>query len=206
MVDLNYDPSNLCGPVDMRVVLFLEKYRGHKFDPSYLAHVQKWHGGIPGKPYFTAGGRKPDRIGRFLTLVDEKSVLEPPHRPSWEFPKQDIRIDWSVLTVIDQEGPSCLTLFSGEQLLPFAALFYGPHHPDGMGLTDGNVDLLCFFYEPGVRRPRVVLWLAHDALEERFRWDKAFRVNENERVRYEDFTVPVAQHFDEFLELLRADP
>lgn len=35
MVDLNYDMPSLCGPVDMRVVRFIEKYRGNKFDPSY---------------------------------------------------------------------------------------------------------------------------------------------------------------------------
>ena len=41
MVDLQYDPASLCGPVDRRVVRFLEKYRGNKWDQSYLRHVQE---------------------------------------------------------------------------------------------------------------------------------------------------------------------
>jgi hypothetical protein len=209
MVDLNYDPSSLCGPVDLRVARFLEKYKGNKLDSSYLRHLKKWHGGIPGKQYFDAEDGKTYRFGRFLTLVDEKTKLEPPFRPSWQFPKQDVRIDWSVLTLIDQEGPSCRNLFSGEKLLPFAALFYGPHHPDGMSLTDGNVDLLGFLYESKRHRPRIVVWLADDAHKEYRRREKALQAsgwNKEEPVRYEDFTVPVAGHFDAFLELLRADP
>ena len=201
-VDLTYDPASLCGPVDLRVARFLEKYRKKKFDPAYLRHVQKYHGGIPGKQYFDAEDRKTYRVGRFLTLVDEQSKLQPPLRPSWEFPNQDIRIEWSVLTLIDREGPSCRNLFGGEKLLPFAALYWGPNHPDGMSLTDGNVNLLCFLYEPERARPRVVVWLAHEAQDEYFRWKDAGC----DEVRYSDFTLAVAQHFDAFLALLRAKP
>jgi hypothetical protein len=201
-VDLAYDPVSLCGPVDMRVVRFLEKYRGHKLDPAYLRHVQKYHGGIPGKQYFDAEDGKTYRVGRFLTLADEKSKLQPPPRPSWEFPKQDSRIDWSVLTVIDQEGPSCRSLFGGAKLLPFAALYRGPHHPDKMSLTECDVNLLGFFYESKRQRPQVVVWLAHEAQREFSRWEKA----DCDEVRYADFTIPVAPHFDAFLALLRAEP
>jgi hypothetical protein len=208
-VDLAYDLSSLCGPVDLRVAGFLEKYRGNMLDPSYLRHIQKWHGGIPGKQYFDAADGETYRVGRFLTLVDKKSALEPPARPSWEFPERDVRIDWSVLTLIDQEGPSCRYLFGGEELLPFAALYWGPHHPDGMSLTDGNVDLLGFLYQPERRRPRVVVWLAHEAQQEFRRWEAALEAtgwDEDEPVRYDDFTVPVAVDFDAFLALLRAEP
>jgi hypothetical protein len=204
MVDLNYDPASLCRPLDIGVVRFLVKYRGHKFDRAYLAHAQKWHGGVPGMQYFTAEDRKVYRVGRFLTLVDEKSKLTPPHRDSWEHPQRDARIDWSVLTLIDEEGRSCRTLFAGERLLPFAALYSGPHHPDKMSLTDGDVDLICFDYAPGAERPGVVLWLTQEAQGEYFRWERILRSDENGPVRYEDFTVPVARHFDAFLKLLRA--
>ena len=205
-MDLGYDPASLCGPVDLRVASFLEEYRGNKLDPSYLRRVQKWHGGIPGKQYFDAEDGNTYRVGRFLTLVDKQSELEPPFRPSWEFPKRDIRIDWSVLTLIDQEGPSCRNLFGGEELLPFAALYWGPHHPDGMSLTDGNVNLLGFLYEPECQRPRVVVWLADEAQKEYWRWDEALNADEDEPVRYEDFTIPVAPDFDGFLGILRAEP
>lgn len=198
--DLAYDPTSLCGPVDLRVAKFLEAYRGNKLDASYLRHVKRYHGGIPGKQYFDAEDGKTYRVGRFLTLVDEKSELEPPHQPSWECPKQDRRIDWSVLTLIDQEGPTCRNLFAGEVLLPFAALYFGKIHPDGMGLTDGNTDLLAFRYESKRRRPRVVVWLAYRAQQEYFRREAA----SYDAVRYDDFTVPVADNFDEFVALLRA--
>lgn len=183
-VDLIYDPASLCGPVDMRVAGFLEEYRGHKLDSAYLRHMQKFHGGIPGKQYFEAEDRKTYRVGRFLTLVDEKSELAPPHRPSWEFREQDSRIGWSILTLIDQEGPSCRNLFRGEQLLPFAALYWGPHHPDGMSLTDGNLNLLGFLYES--KQPRVVVWLAQEAQREYFRCEEAGC----DEVRYADSPSP----------------
>jgi hypothetical protein len=199
-VDLAYDPSSLCGPVGMRVARFLEKYHGHKFDPAYLRHTQKYHGGIPGKQYFNAKDGHTYRVGRFLTLVDEKSELEPPPWPSWEYPKQDSRIDWSVLTLLDQEGPSCRNLF--EKLLPFAALYRGSHHPDGLSLTDGDANLLGFLYDSMRQRPQVVVWLAHEAQREFFRWEEAGC----DEVRYADFTVAVAPYFDAFLALLRAEP
>jgi hypothetical protein len=209
MVDLSYDPSSLCGPLDMRVARFLEKYRGNKLDPSYLRHAKKFHGGIPGKQYFDAEDGNTYRVGRFLALVDDKSELQPPLRPSWEFPERDRRIDWSIQTLIFQEGPSCRHLFGGEELLPFAALYRGPHHPDHMSLTEGDCNLLCFFYESKKRRPRVVVWFAHKAQQEYWRWEEALKASnwsEEEPVRYEDFTVAVAPHFDAFLGQLRAEP
>jgi hypothetical protein len=203
MVDLNYDMSSLCGPADMRVVRFIETYRGNKFDPAYLQHIQQWHGGIPGKQYFDAQDGKTYRVGRFLTLVDEKSTLEPPERLSWENRDRDIRIDWSVLTRIDEEGP-CMQVFSGEKLLPFANLYYREHHPDEMGIgEDGIIDLLAFIYE-GKSRPRVVVNLARKSLDEYFRLEESR--SEGREVRYDDITVSVAENFDEFLKLLRAKP
>ena len=40
MVELDYDPASLCGPIDVRVVEYLAKYR-HALDQSYLDHVQR---------------------------------------------------------------------------------------------------------------------------------------------------------------------
>jgi hypothetical protein len=201
-VDLFYDPASLCGPVDRRVVNFYEQYKGHRLDASYLRHVEKYHGGIPGKQYFDASDEKTYRIGRFLTIVDEKSELDPPYRPSWEFPPQDIRIDWSILNPIDQEGMSCRALFAGDQLLTFAALYYGSVHPDNMGLTEGIIDLVSFMYESKKKRPRVVVWLARNATKEFIRWEKAG----GGEIRYSEFTIPVAPHFTAFLQMLRSEP
>lgn len=41
MIDLNYDMSSLCGPVDMRVVRFVEEYRGNKFDSQARSEVAR---------------------------------------------------------------------------------------------------------------------------------------------------------------------
>jgi len=176
-IDLNYDPTTFAGPVDPRVIEFLETYRGHKFDVSYLDHARKYHGGIPGKQYFDAADGKTYRVGRFLTLIDDKSHLRPPFRPSWEFPDRDIRIDWSVLTLIDEEGPACRNLFGGEKLLPFAALYRGGHHPDSMGSQEADCvpDLVCFFYESGAASSKIVVWLALRALDEYFRMEEHWR-------------------------------
>jgi hypothetical protein len=215
MVDLGCDPSSLCGPADMRVVGFIQDYHNNsrRLDPAYVQHALRFHGGVPGKQYFTAADGKTYRVGRFLTLLDEDSELEPPVRPSWTNPGRDIRIDWSMLTLIDEEGPTARHLFYGEELLPFAALYCGPHHPDQMGLDDGNVDLLTFCYHGG--QPRVVVWLADKAAVEFHRWEAALLQAERQAepchveevpVRVTDFTVPVAPDFESFLRLLRAEP
>ena len=205
MIDLSYDSSSLCGPVDMRVVRYIEEYRKHTFDPAYLRHVQEWHGGVPGKQYFEAADGKTYRVGRFLTLVDEKSELDPPPRRSWEHPERDIRIDWSVLTLIDEEGPVCRHLYGGARLLPFASLYWSSLHPDEMRLSEGVDDLLAFDFEVE-ERPRIVICLAGPAQDEFTRWERelvtsAYKVGE---ARYDDFMVAVAENFDAFLPLLRS--
>ncbi|HWG43208.1 MAG TPA: hypothetical protein VN688_10515 [Gemmataceae bacterium] len=204
MVDLGYDLSSLCGPIDMRVAEFVQSYRKHRLEPAYLEHARRYHGGVPGQQYFDAADGKTYRVGRFLTLVDEESVLKPPARPSWSNPGRDIRVDWSMLTLIDEEGPSARHLFYGEELLPFAALYSGPWHPDEMSLSDDNVNLLAFYYEGELSR--VVVWLANEAATEFRRWEAELRHDEEACVRFADFTVPVASDFEGFLRLLRAEP
>src|SRR5262245_13317486 len=74
-----------------------------------------------------------------------------------------------------------------------------------MSLTAGDVNLLAFLYEGRRQRPRVVVWLAHKAQQEYWRWEaalKASRWEQEEPVRYEDFTVAVALE----PELLPGDP
>ena len=199
MVNLDYDPTSFAGPVDNRVVDFLAGYR-HKLDPSYLLHAAQFHGGVPGKQYFDGDDGKTYRIGRFLTLVDRDSELTAPFKQSWQFPERDIRIDWSVLTLIDEEGPSCRQLF--HELLPFAALYRGKHHPDDMSLREADCDLVCFRYESKKGRPRVVIWLAHESAAEYHRWEKAGC----DQVQYGYFTVAAAADFDKFLQMLRDHP
>jgi hypothetical protein len=208
-IDLDYDPDSLAGPPDKRT---LDKHtaRHYVLDRAYLDHARRYHGGIPGKAYLTAPSNEVLRVGRFLTLFDSKSDLPGPHRPSWIIPGRDARIDYSAWTLVGQEGNSCRHLFGGDELLPFAAL-HGPHHPDEMDLTDGYVDLLCFFYrddatKKGERRPNVVRWDANLAREEYWRWAPVTGIDDHEPVRYGDFTEPIAVDFDRFLEMLRDAP
>ena len=66
--------------------------------------------------------------------------------------------------------------------------------------------LVATTYESKSRRPQVVVWLAHQAQKEYFRWEEAIVTNDEEKVRYGDFTIPVAADFDAFLLLLRESP
>jgi hypothetical protein len=209
-IDLLYEPDSLAGPPDTRV---LDKLANHRYvlDRGYLEHIGQFHGGIPGKGYFTTPGNRVLRIGRFLTLYDSKSLLVPPPRPSWAVPGRDIRIDYSAYTLIYEEGNSCRNLFAGDELLPFAALYYGPHHPDGMDLTDGQVDLMCFFYsdkaaKKGRKRPRIVRWDSDLAHREYRRWEEEMRADENAPVLYDTFLETIAPNFDSFLKMLRESP
>ena len=68
----------------------------------------------------------------------------------------------------------------------------------------GIVDLCCFFYESEDQRPRIVVSVAEKALDEVFREDEMG--NRFDAVRYADFTIAVAPHFDAFLDLLRREP
>ncbi len=206
MEDLDAEFSQLCGPADERVIRLLEvgieSLLNPALDPAYLAFVREHHGAVPRKSYFTASDGKTYRVGRFLTLVDGKSVLEPPFQESWEFPDRDVRIDWSAFTLVDQECATSRALFYGYALVPFAALYWHTEHPDGMSLTDGNVNLVGFlFNEDG--SSSVVVWLAGNAAGEYSRWEDARE--DIDEARYADFTVPVAPDFASFLALLRLE-
>ncbi len=195
--------GSLAGPVDQRAIAALEDYRQFTFDSTYIAALPFIHGGIPVRQYLTTPSGKVVRIGRFLPIVDEHSTLTPPEQPSWETPGRDVRIDRSIETLIDQEGTSCQCLFAGERLIPFAALYAGHIHPDGMSLTSGDCDLLCFDHL--VTPPAVVLWRADDALTEFLRLDDT-PLEEDEPVDYDSFMEPVADCFQTFAELLKDSP
>jgi hypothetical protein len=207
MAVLDYDPASLCGPVDWRVVRILEKRYGKKLDSSYLGHVQRHHGSVPIHQFLTDANGTDRRVGRFLPLFDNHSELELPFRPSCEFSPRDLRVDWGVLTLVEEEGPTAFCLFGCERLLPFAALYQGSCPPEPASVADGEVDLLCFLYEAEAIRPSVVVWLASEAQAEYDRWADALRSGHwEEEIRYAAFTIPVAAHFDSFLERLRREP
>jgi hypothetical protein len=116
-------------------------------------------------------------------------------------------VDWGVLTVIEEEGATALALFGGERLLPFAALYRRSRRPDELMLLGAEANLLAFYYDPRQERPSVVVWLAREAKYEWERWrDAKFAGNWDDPIGYAEFTVPIAEHFDQFLERLSVDP
>lgn len=147
---LDYDTASLR---DQRVVRILEQGYGKRLDPAYLAFIEHLTSGVPPRQYVAARATV-HRIGRFLPLVDNYSELEPPFRRSWEFLARDVRIDWGVLTLIEEDGPSAWHLFGGERLLPFVALYRGSRHPDTLSLTGGDTNLLTFAYDKPGKAPR----------------------------------------------------
>ncbi len=80
-VDLQYEPKSFAGsfvPGELKEFegWFREsskKRKGFAFDPSYVAHVKKYNGGIPGKPYFRTAKGTPHVVERFLNFADMKN-------------------------------------------------------------------------------------------------------------------------------------
>jgi hypothetical protein len=210
MVTVDCDSATLCGPVDSRVVRVLADRHSKVLDPSYLAFVEQHNGGVPVRQFFTDARGMTHRIGRFLPLFDNRSELPRPFRPSLKFPQRDARIEWGVLTLIEEDSPSAWWLFGGERLVPFAALYRGVKHPDTLSLVEGDVNLLTFVYAQPDARPCVAVWLAQQARDEYERWSCVVAgVNpceHDEPVRYDAFTVPVAADFENFLAGLRERP
>ena len=112
-----------------------------------------------------------------------------------------MRLVRSIRTLVDQEGPSCRYLFDGERLVPFAALYAGECHPDGMSLTQADCDLLCF--DNTTCPPAVVLWHAHKAQSEYMACESA---SVDREVNYESFVERVADSFIHFTAMLTTAP
>jgi hypothetical protein len=110
--DLGYDPSSLLGPLDMRRVEKFQKYisgatdQHLEFDPAYLRHLAKYHGGRPKKSWFFSAKGNDYVIERFLNFIDPKSddVLG----------EYNVEVTWGMI---------CDRL--NDYLIPFAELFAG---------------------------------------------------------------------------------
>jgi hypothetical protein len=107
-VDLGYDPSSLMGPLDMRRVQKVEKeFQDSEmpitFDPSYIEHLSRFHGGVPKKRCFQTDDGGEEVIDRFLNFVDHKVDKE----NGW----YNVAVTWSQIE--DRLN---------EYLMPFAAL------------------------------------------------------------------------------------
>lgn len=196
--DLQCDPATLAGPIDKRVVAeFTQQY---PLDAAYLQQLSTCHGGVPKIATFKVGRNNP-QIGQFLTLLDEKSKLPSPAQPHFENSEMDERVVNSVAYLLKYEHATSRALFG--KLFPFASL------GRDMCLDRAYVDLLCFDYRDGNRTPPVVLWVADRANLARMTWEdlpeeEAFDDDGNYlSVPWDDFLIPVANSFAEFLRSLK---
>ena len=201
-VDLDYDPTGFAGP------LVLEELRRHEqmrtdelphmtYDPAYVAHLAKYHGGVPGKQWFRTRKGNARRLGRLLNFATAEN-LPPPFQPSWQNPSDDLRLEWSVNS---SEAMEWISTGCGAWLVPFGILYVGPHwyRPDRMTLACS--DLVCFDYR-GPARPRVVAWNNKAAARECARCEDDGRDTWLD-LDYSRFTEEVADDFTNFLGMLR---
>ena len=120
--DLRYDPATLLGALDRGEVQKFQEYLQECdqpiiFDPAYLDHLSRHHGGIPKKRCFRSAAGHEFYIERFLNFVDEKTNKE----LGW----YNVEVTW---TQIEDR--------LNEYLIPFALLFSGNflcfnHESDG---------------------------------------------------------------------------
>lgn len=110
-VNLGYDPSSLQGPLDRSRVVAFERYLSDSgqpitFDPAYLDHLARFHGGVPKKRCVRTRQGTELAIGRFLNFVDHK---------------QEKVMGWYSVTVTWTQIEDRLNEF----MIPFAALAGG---------------------------------------------------------------------------------
>src|SRR5262245_18257324 len=111
-IDLLYDPKSLDGPLDEQEIADLEQwlraseYEKIQFDRSYIDHVSRFHGGVPGKRYFETSSGTKHGIQRFLNFL----------KPDLNNPLSQYSVEgtWSLLS--DRMG---------KHLMPFAELYFG---------------------------------------------------------------------------------
>jgi hypothetical protein len=196
MRDLQCDPQTLAGPIDERVVRNLKG-----LDPAFVEHMKTCHGGQPRIGSFKVGNKR-GNIGLFLTLLDDKSELQPPFRPHFDFTDLDERVVNSIPFLTEVEHFTSRALFGG--LLPFAAL------QAGMCLDQAYVHLLCFDRRLHHKHPPVVMWDAHRASDAYLKWENLplkKRFGDDDRilnVRWHDFVIPLSDNYVSFVESLAA--
>lgn len=196
--DLECDPASRAGPIDERVVDNLR--RAYPLDDAFVAQMAACHGGVPSIANFKVDGTD-RRIGRFLTLLDEKSSLTPPKRPHFVQPDFDERVMIGVPYLLEYEHMTLRALFEG--VLPFAAL------RDDMCLDRADVDLVCLDVRDPESPAPVVLWDATTALTALIAWNNLPREQQFDEdghfssVPWDDFLIPLADSFVEFIDSLR---
>jgi hypothetical protein len=110
--DLEYDTNSFAGPFSETEMREFESWlqrcgaKEVKFDPTYLAHLRQFHGGVPGRRYFKTANGTGHVITRFLNfLPDEDDTVLAQYNVSGTWGLMEDRM--------------------GRFLIPFAELFGG---------------------------------------------------------------------------------
>jgi hypothetical protein len=111
--DLGYGATSIVGPLDMRCVLasqqgFQDRGMPITFDPSYIRHLKRFHGGVPRKRCFVATDGREYVIERFLHFADETKAER--NQLEW----YHVNVSWGLM--LDRLN---------DFLIPFAVLFAG---------------------------------------------------------------------------------
>ena len=109
MADLEYDPATLLPPCPPeRLGKFEEWLRWYwaadvRLPRAYTDHVQRHHGGCPGKACFRTAAGRPRMVGRFFNYLEEGDL--PPLEASWRewSGESDVRLDYRVEGFLDYE-------------------------------------------------------------------------------------------------------
>jgi hypothetical protein len=159
MVDLEYDPSTLLPPCPPERLQKFEKWlcwyweAEVRLPQAYIDHIQRYHGGCPGKACFRTAAGKTRMVGRFFNFLEEAD-LSPPLKPTWRqwSGEPDVRLDYRVEGFLDYEF-WCLRLERARHVIPIAGLDTAGHNCRDMD----EIDLLCLDYNAG-GEPAVVAW------------------------------------------------
>jgi hypothetical protein len=200
ILDLQCKAHTLAGPIDDRVLDNMRE--NYPLDDYFVQQFATCHGGVPTIGTFRVGN-KTESIGRFLTLIDNESILEGPKRPHFEDGDTDERVVMGIPYLLYGEHQTSYALFA--DLMPFAALL------DEMRLTQCYVDLLCLDFRDPSKAPPVVLWMSHQALDSLMDWEKLPEEEQLDddsnflNVPWDNFLAPVAANFQEFILSLTAE-
>lgn len=110
--DLQYDSDSFAGPFQEDRLLKFQEYLNATssatiaFDPAYIDHLRRFHGGIPGKRFFKTASGMGHAIVRFLNFAACEHVLG----------DYGVNATWSSLAER-----------FGDTLIPFAELFAGDY-------------------------------------------------------------------------------
>lgn len=202
-------PGSVTDLPDFRVLERFERQNRVHLDFDYTRLLPSFHGGIPRLSYFKTSAGATRRIGRFLTFLDEHSLLTGPPRPTRDDAREfDERVYDLGIPYITDCDPNFF--FSANRLVPFAVLFT-PHplrgliDPDDLKSSLHNCDLpildtVCFDRSTSPN-PVIVCdgAVARDITAE-------CEFDPNATIDYDRFTQPVAGSFAHFIAMLSATP